>query len=81
MGDIHDESLMDAEDLAGILKKKKSSIYRSTRDGEFDSFVIRIGPKPVYRYSRRGLMAYISRGGSRVMPDGGASPRSEGVTA
>lgn len=81
MAELDDEPLMDAAELAAFLKRKKSSVYRSTRDGEFDDFVVRIGDKPIYRYSRCGLSEYISRGGRRVMQSGEQRLRSEGVAA
>jgi predicted DNA-binding transcriptional regulator AlpA len=54
-----------AEDLAKIFGCNKGDIYRRTRAGEFDSFLVRIGVKGV-RYDLRRFEDWLSRGGSQT---------------
>lgn len=55
--------LLKAQELADALNKDVAQVYRLTREGEFDDFLVKIGAKPTYRYNPEGLEAYIKRGG------------------
>ena len=57
--------LLTASDLAKILNKNIGQVYRLTREGEFDDFLVKIGEKPTYRYRPDGLNEYLQRGGRR----------------
>ncbi len=55
--------LLTAQDLADVINKNLGQVYRLTREGEFDDFLVKIGAKPTYRFRPDGLNEYLQRGG------------------
>lgn len=55
--------LLTAEDMATVLNKGLAQVYKLTREGEFDDFLVKIGAKPTYRFRPDGLTDYLRRGG------------------
>jgi hypothetical protein len=62
---IENLRLLTADEVGKVLNKPKGVIYKLTRDGEFDQFLVAIGARS-YRYRPDGLEVYISRGGRAV---------------
>jgi len=58
--------LMTAKEVGDVINKKLGEVYRLTRDGEFDDFLVKIGVKPTYRYRPDGLNDYLQRGGRQT---------------
>ncbi len=60
---IESSKLLTAKDLGDVINKNVGQVYRLTREGEFDEFLVKIGAKPTYRYRPDGLQEYLQRGG------------------
>ncbi len=61
---MEQKRLKTARDLADIMGVDLKAVYRYTRRGEFDSFLVKIGAKPQYRYRTEGLEEYLQNGGT-----------------
>jgi hypothetical protein len=58
--------LLRAKDVGHVINANVGQVYRLTREGEFDDFLVKIGAKPSYRYRPDGLTEYLQRGGRTV---------------
>jgi hypothetical protein len=65
INEMEQQKLKTAPELAAELGMKVNAVYRYTREGEFDEFLVKVGDKPQYRYRPDGLAEYIRRGGSK----------------
>ena len=61
-----EQRLKRAQELADLLGIDVKAVYRYTRNGEFDAFLVKVGHKPQYRYRPEGLAEYLKNGGSKV---------------